>query len=33
VTDFTRWIDKHELPKLSLAGIAPPGDPFGMGPP
>jgi len=33
VTDFTRWIEKHELPKLSLPGIAPPGDPFGMGPP
>ncbi|HSQ33211.1 MAG TPA: zinc-dependent metalloprotease [Gemmatimonadaceae bacterium] len=29
VNDFTRWIDKHELPKFSPALVAPPGDPFG----
>ena len=29
--DFTRWIDKHELPKFSPALVAPPGDPFGTG--
>jgi hypothetical protein len=28
-TDFTRWIDHHELPKFSTPLIAPPGDPFG----
>jgi len=33
VNDFTRWIDKRELPKLSLSPVAPPGDPFGMDPP
>lgn len=27
--DFTRWIDRHELPKFSTPLIAPPGDPFG----
>ncbi len=27
--DFTRWIDKRELPKFSRAVLAPPGDPFG----
>jgi hypothetical protein len=31
--DFTRWIDKRELPKFSPSLIAPPGDPFGMDPP
>jgi hypothetical protein len=31
VNDFTRWIDKHELPKFSPSLIAPPGDPFGLG--
>jgi len=30
VNDFTRWIDKRELPKLSPALVAPPGDPFGL---
>ena len=29
VNDFTRWIDKRELPKLSPSLVAPPGDPFG----
>jgi hypothetical protein len=33
VNDFTRWIDKRELPKLSVSPVAPPGDPFGMDPP
>ncbi len=28
--DFTRWIDKRELPKLSPSLLAPPGDPFGL---
>jgi hypothetical protein len=28
-TDFTRWIEKHELPKFSPSLVAPPGDPFG----
>ena len=32
VTDFTRWIDKRELPKFSPSLVAPPGDPFGMDP-
>lgn len=30
VNDFTRWIDKRELPKLTAGLVAPPGDPFGM---
>jgi len=30
VNDCTRWIEKRELPKLSPALIAPPGDPFGI---
>jgi hypothetical protein len=29
-TDFARWLDHRELPKLSRALLAPPGDPFGM---
>lgn len=29
VNDFTRWIDKRELPKLTAGLVAPPGDPFG----
>ncbi len=33
VNDFTRWIDKRELPKLSASPLAPPGDPFGIDPP
>jgi hypothetical protein len=32
VNDFTRWIDKRELPKFSPSLIAPPGDPFGEPP-
>jgi hypothetical protein len=28
--DFTRWIDKRELPKFSPSLLAPPGDPFGL---
>jgi hypothetical protein len=28
-SDLTRWIDKRELPALSAALRAPPGDPFG----
>jgi hypothetical protein len=28
-SDFTRWIDRRELPTPSPALIAPPGDPFG----
>ncbi|HTE46114.1 MAG TPA: zinc-dependent metalloprotease [Gemmatimonadaceae bacterium] len=32
VNDFTRWIDKRELPKFSPSLIAPPGDPFGQPP-
>ena len=27
--DFTRWIERRELPKPSPALVAPPGDPFG----
>ena len=27
--DFTRWIDRRELPRLSPSLVAPPGDPFG----
>jgi hypothetical protein len=27
--DFTRWIDRRELPALTLALRPPPGDPFG----
>ena len=30
--DFTRWIDKRELPKLIASLVAPPGDPFGIDP-
>lgn len=30
VNDFTRWIDKRELPKFSSSLVAPPGDPFGL---
>jgi Met-zincin/Domain of unknown function (DUF5117) len=30
VTDFTRWIDRRELPKFSTPLVAPPGDPFGQ---
>jgi hypothetical protein len=30
VTDFTRWIDKRELPKGLTSLVAPPGDPFGV---
>ncbi|HEY4305650.1 MAG TPA: zinc-dependent metalloprotease, partial [Gemmatimonadaceae bacterium] len=30
VNDFTRWIEKRELPKFSPSLIAPPGDPFGQ---
>ena len=29
VTDFTRWVDKRELPKAMPSLVAPPGDPFG----
>jgi len=32
VSDFTRWIDKRELPKFSPSLVAPPGDPFGEPP-
>jgi hypothetical protein len=32
VDDFTRWIDKRELPKFSPSLVAPPGDPFGSPP-
>lgn len=32
VSDFTRWIDKRELPRFSQSLIAPPGDPFGIEP-
>ncbi len=32
VNDFTRWIDKRELPKLTRSLVAPPGDPFGIDP-
>jgi hypothetical protein len=27
--DFTRWIEKRELPKFTPSPVAPPGDPFG----
>jgi hypothetical protein len=27
--DFARWLDRRELPKLTPALVAPPGDPFG----
>jgi hypothetical protein len=27
-TDFARWIEKRELPSLTRALVAPPGDPF-----
>jgi hypothetical protein len=30
--DFTRWIDRRELPKPSPALVSPPGDPFGIDP-
>jgi hypothetical protein len=30
VNDFTRWIDKRELPKFTPSLVAPPGDPFGV---
>jgi len=30
VADFTRWIDRRELPKFSTPLVAPPGDPFGQ---
>ncbi|MGH7615775.1 MAG: zinc-dependent metalloprotease [Gemmatimonadaceae bacterium] len=30
VSDFTRWIDRRELPKFSTPLVAPPGDPFGQ---
>ena len=29
--DFTRWLERHELPTPTPALRAPPGDPFGMG--
>ena len=32
VDDFSRWIDKRELPKFSPSLVAPPGDPFGIDP-
>jgi len=32
VNDFTRWIEKRELPKMSPSLVAPPGDPFGIEP-
>jgi hypothetical protein len=28
-SDFTRWLDRRELPKPTPALQAPPGDPFG----
>ena len=28
-SDFTRWIDRRELPALTVALRPPPGDPFG----
>ena len=31
--DFTRWIERRELPAPTLALRAPPGDPFGEPPP
>jgi len=30
VSDFTRWMDRRELPKFSTPLVAPPGDPFGQ---
>ena len=30
--DFTRWIEKRELPRFSVSLVAPPGDPFGVDP-
>jgi hypothetical protein len=30
--DFTRWLERRELPKPSPALAAPPGDPFGSEP-
>ena len=30
--DFTRWLERRELPKPTPALTAPPGDPFGEGP-
>jgi len=30
--DFTRWLERRELPKPSPALVAPPGDPFGVEP-
>jgi hypothetical protein len=27
--DFTRWVERRELPKPTPALVAPPGDPFG----
>jgi hypothetical protein len=30
--DFARWQDRRELPKPTPALVAPPGDPFGIGP-
>jgi hypothetical protein len=27
-TDLTQWLDRREIPRLTLALIAPPGDPF-----
>jgi hypothetical protein len=30
--DFARWQDRREVPKPTPALVAPPGDPFGMGP-
>jgi hypothetical protein len=28
-SDFTRWLDRRELPRPTPALLAPPGDPFG----
>src|SRR5262249_49985807 len=30
--DFTRWIDRREVPQPTRALVAPPGDPFGVDP-
>jgi hypothetical protein len=30
--DFTRWIERRELPAPTPALVAPPGDPFGLDP-
>jgi hypothetical protein len=30
--DFTRWLERRELPQPSAALRAPPGDPFGLEP-